>query len=174
MKIIIARHGEAERDSSTGLDKDRILTEKGIADIKKMADFIRESPLKVSHIYYSPYKRTEMTADIFAQELGVTDVLPSDRLLPSENYLEICHDLDHFSNSETILLIGHSPDVSYFSSKLISPSNCLSACSPSFVFSPGTTVAMNIAKENFMKGQIIWIISPEYLSETKKEHQVVQ
>lgn len=165
MKLIIVRHGEAEKNSNSGLDRDRVLTEKGKSDINKMSNFFLRSPLKVGHIFHSPFKRTEMTAEIFSKKLSVSDVQPSDKLLPTENYLEICHDFDKFTNSDTVMIIGHSPDVSFLAAKLISPSNCLSACSPSFVFSPGTTVALNIAKENFIKGQIIWIISPDYLPE---------
>ncbi|MBE7413100.1 MAG: phosphohistidine phosphatase SixA [Leptospiraceae bacterium] len=163
MKMIIVRHGEAEKDSPTGRDKDRVLTEKGVHDIKKMAEFIKKTPLKINYIFYSPYKRTEMTAEIFANEFGVTQIQPSDKLLPSEDYGEICNDLNHFSNSDTVLIVGHSPDVSYFCSKLIGTGSCSSSCFPAFAFSPGTSVAMNIAKENFIKGQIIWILSPDYI-----------
>ncbi|MCE9501179.1 MAG: phosphohistidine phosphatase SixA [Leptospira sp.] len=158
MKLIIARHGEADKDSPTGQDKDRSLTGKGREDIRKMAGFISSTHLQVSHIYHSPYLRTMQTAEIFSQELHTNaESVASEKLAPSMNYSDILPELSRLTNSATVLLIGHNPDVSYFVAKLLKYESNHSC----FVFSPGTTVAINIAKENFSNGQIIWIVSPD-------------
>lgn len=160
MKLIIGRHGDAEPTSPTGLDRDRSLTEKGKSDIEKMGEFIFKSSLKVSHIFHSPYKRTTETAEIFAKNLQFDRTpMPADELLPSNDYTEIFPQLSKFTNSDTILLIGHNPDVSYFAARLIRDVSI----SRSFVFSTGTTIAINIPKENFSFGQLIWMISPDFL-----------
>lgn len=41
MKIIIARHGEAETTSLDGTDRSRPLTAKGEADVRKMGNFLK-------------------------------------------------------------------------------------------------------------------------------------
>jgi phosphohistidine phosphatase len=160
MKLIIGRHGEAESSSATGLDKDRRLTEKGRLDLEKMADFIYHGPLRVSQIFHSPYQRTTETANIFAEKLQFRGVItPANELLPSNDCTDLFPRLSQLSNSDTVMLIGHNPDVSFFAARLIRDESI----SRSLVFSPGTTVAINIAKENFLMGQIIWMISPEFL-----------
>jgi len=158
MKLIIARHGEAEKNSPTGQDRDRSLTDSGRKDIRKMGRYIKSTLLKVSHVYHSPYMRATQTAEIFSQELdSKLELVPTDKLAPSSNYFDLLPDLSQFTNSATVLLIGHNPDVSYFVAKLLKYESNHSC----FVFSPGTTVAINIAKENFSNGQIIWIVSPD-------------
>ncbi|MBK6608983.1 MAG: phosphohistidine phosphatase SixA [Leptospiraceae bacterium] len=160
MKLIIARHGEAESFSATGLDRDRKLTENGKTDLVKMANFIYNSPLRVTQILYSPYLRTQETADIYSSTLQFKGVAtPADELLPSNDYSDLLPKLNQLSNSDTVLLIGHNPDVSFFAARLIRDESI----SRSLVFSPGSTIAINIAKENFLMGQIIWMISPEFL-----------
>lgn len=160
MKLIIARHGEAESSSATGLDKDRRLTSKGRSDIEKMANFIFQSPLKVTQIFHSPYIRTNETANIFSEKVQFQgSPTPANELLPANDYTDLFPKLGQFSNSDTILIVGHNPDVSFFAARLIRDESI----SRSFVFSPGTTIAINIAKENFLLGQIIWAISPEFL-----------
>lgn len=58
MKIIIARHGEAETTSLDGTDRSRPLTAKGEADVRKMGNFFKTG-FKITKIYHSPYERTK-------------------------------------------------------------------------------------------------------------------
>jgi phosphohistidine phosphatase len=161
MKIILARHGEAETFSPSGYDKDRRLTKNGIQDIRKMALFIRLSSLKVQHIYHSPYIRTKETAEIYSEELGISDVIQScDELAPENDCSDLLCKLKTYSNSETFLLVSHNPGIGHFASQLIQGDSLFT----NLPFLPGTTLAINIARENFSKGQIIWMISPTDLS----------
>ncbi|MCB1178253.1 MAG: phosphohistidine phosphatase SixA [Leptospiraceae bacterium] len=161
MKIILARHGEAEYNSPTGYDKDRHLTDTGVLDIRKMASFIKVSSLKVQHILHSPYTRTRETAEIYAEELGISEVLEScDELAPENDCSDLLCKLKPFSNSETFLLVSHNPGISHFAAQLIQEDSLFQ----NLPFSPGTTLAINIAREFFRKGQIIWMISPNDLN----------
>jgi phosphohistidine phosphatase len=161
MKIIISRHGESEDFSSTGRDFDRKLTPRGKEEIIKMANFIKGSSLNVQHIYYSPYLRTKETANIYSEILNIKDSLElCDELAPNNDCMNLIYRIKDFSNSETILIISHNPGIALFASKLIKDEslyNCLQ-------FSPGTTIAINIAKERFNSGQILWMLSPRDLS----------
>ncbi|MCP5498886.1 MAG: phosphohistidine phosphatase SixA [Leptospiraceae bacterium] len=160
MKLIIARHGEAEMFSSSGMDRNRQLTEKGKSDILKMSLFIQKSPIKINQIYYSPYDRTRNTAEIFSQNIGMeTKLIEENCLAPGGNYDSILKRICSFSNSEGILLVGHNPDVSFFAAKLIQDPTL----SHNLIFQPGTTIALNIAREKFCNGQILWVLSPDFL-----------
>lgn len=161
MKLILARHGEAEEFSATGRDIDRHLTKKGAEDIHKMGRFIYLSSLKVTHIYHSPYVRTRETAEIFAEELGISEVLEScDELAPGNVCEDMLYRIKNFSNSEAILIVSHNPGIAHFAAYLIQDDSL----TPHIPFHPGTTIAINVARENFQRGQIIWMISPQDLN----------
>ncbi|XDD50651.1 phosphohistidine phosphatase SixA [Leptospira sp. WS92.C1] len=160
MKIIIARHGEAEPISPDGTDRSRPLTIKGENDIHKMARFFQVG-FKVTKIFHSPYLRTTHTAKIY------TDILHPEQETESLNDLEagqdmsrVCPLIQGLSNSDTILLVGHSPDVSVFAEKLLG----IGGVGKSFLFSPGAALAVNVPREKFHDGQIIWFVCPEFLS----------
>ncbi|MBM9578235.1 phosphohistidine phosphatase SixA [Leptospira sp. 201903070] len=159
MKIIIARHGEAEPISPDGTDRSRPLTPKGVVDVQKMARFFQVG-FKVTKIYHSPYRRTTDTAKIY------TDILHPEQETESLEDLEagqdmsrVCPLIKSFSNSDTILIVGHSPDVSIFAEKLLG----IGGVGKSFLFSPGSALAVNVPREKFLDGQIIWFLCPDFL-----------
>ena len=159
MKLILSRHGEAEESFLTK-DSERKLTTKGKSDILKMANFLFNSGIRISQIYHSPLVRTTETAKIYAEVLNLTDKMEkSDCLKPNSVYSTILPELQVFSNSDAILLIGHNPNVSYFTSELIL-GNYLNQ---SFPFQPGSIIGINIAKERFKDGMLFWFLSPDYL-----------
>ena len=160
MKLIISRHAEAENDSPTGSDKDRKLTEKGKNDIIKMSNFIKNTPVSVNRIFFSPYLRTRLTADAYAENLGVgTPTESFDCLAPGNICSNITHDLSRLSNSDTVLIVAHNPEVSYFTSALLGIENI----EESLIFSPGTTACILIPRETFQKGKLLWFVSPDFL-----------
>lgn len=160
MKIIISRHGEAEDFSPTGRDIDRPLSSNGQFEIRKMGTFIKRGSLHVQHIYHSPYLRTRQTAEIYAEELGLKEVVETcDELAPGNECMNLLTRLKHYSNSDTFLLVSHNPGVAHFAARLIQDDNLAG----SLLFSTGTALALNIAKERFCKAQIIWMISPSDL-----------
>jgi len=157
MKIILARHGEAEEYSQSGRDRDRKLTSKGQEDIRKMGVFIKQSGMNVSQIFYSPYVRTRQTAEIFADVLGIpSSTQDCEDLAPSHECERILRILKDYTNSTTILAIGHNPGIAYFAAQLIQSDLLF----PNIPFVPGTTIAINVPIENFQRGQIIWMLSP--------------
>ncbi|ABJ79789.1 phosphohistidine phosphatase SixA [Leptospira borgpetersenii serovar Hardjo-bovis] len=159
MKIIIARHGEAETTSPDGTDRSRSLTSKGKADVLKMADFFKIG-FKITKIYHSPYERTTNTAKIYTDILHPERETESlDHLKAGQDMAQVCPIIREYSNSDTILLVGHSPDVSVFAEKLLG----ISGVGKSFLFSPGSALAINVPREKFHDGQIIWFVCPDFL-----------
>ncbi|MDF3820746.1 phosphohistidine phosphatase SixA [Leptospira sp. 96542] len=161
MKIILVRHGEAENPSSSLSDQVRTLTDKGVTDIHKIGKFIKNSSLKVNQLYYSPYLRTKKTAEILSEELEFQgDLKPAEELAAGNGCTDIISYLVNCSNSDTVLLVGHNPDITYFAARLLGNTHT----AENLIFQPGSTVAINVAREKFSQGQIIWAISPDYLN----------
>lgn len=161
MKLILARHGEAENNSETGRDRDRKLTQQGREDIQKMGFFIKNSSLHVKHVFHSPYKRTTETGEIFAEIFGIpNEVSACDELAPESECENLLVKIKDYSNSDTILLVSHNPGIAQFAAQLIQND----ALFPNLPFQPGTTLAINVARERFQRGQVIWMLSPSDLS----------
>ncbi|MCZ8157504.1 MAG: phosphohistidine phosphatase SixA [Leptospira sp.] len=160
MKIILVRHGEAEDPSSATSDQSRRLTEKGESDIHKIGRFIKSSPLKVSQVFYSPYTRTRLTAEILSKEIAFSGEPTSyDVLAAGARCSDILSCLVSLNNSDTVLLVGHNPDITLFAAELLGNAST----SENLVFMPGSSIAINVAREKFAHGQIIWAISPDML-----------
>lgn len=160
MKIILVRHGEAEEAYISGSDRGRRLTEKGVEDIHKIGNFILHSHLKVVHIYHSPYERTRLTAEILASHLELEEhIHASEDLSAGCDCCRILPDLSPYTNSDAIIIVAHNPDITHFAARLLG-----STCESNLLFSPGTTLAVNVPKEKFSQGQILWMVSPDFLS----------
>lgn len=160
MKIILVRHGEAEDPASAKSDQSRTLTEKGVRDIHKIGKFIHNSPLKVSRVFYSPYIRTKLTAEILSEEIEFTGEPKSyQELAAGAQCSDFLSCLVSLNNSDTVLLVGHNPDITTFAAQLLGNSST----AENLIFLPGSTVAINVARERFANGQIIWALSPDML-----------
>ncbi|MGN0666007.1 MAG: histidine phosphatase family protein [Huintestinicola sp.] len=81
MKIYATRHGETlfnAEDRICGVT-DIMLTEKGIAQAKELADMIAREHRNISRIICSPLKRAQVTASFTADALGL-DIITDNRL----------------------------------------------------------------------------------------------
>ncbi len=160
MKVILVRHGEAENGGGLNPDSGRSLTQKGSADIEKIGRFIRASHLKVTQVFHSPYLRTRLTAEILSNEIGFEgEPISSSELSAGATCNDFLTCLASFSNSDTILLVGHNPDITQFAAKLLGNHQF----SENIVFQPGSSMAINVAREKFDQGQILWAISPDLI-----------
>ncbi|GBF51453.1 phosphohistidine phosphatase [Leptospira ryugenii] len=161
MKVILVRHGEAEDPASVKSDQARTLTDKGVEDVHKIGRFIRNTPLKVSKLFYSPYLRTRLTAEIISEEISFEgEPVAYDPIASGAKCSDFLSCLSSLSNSDTVLLVGHNPDITFFAAELLGNSRT----AENLVFFPGSTIAINVAREKFAHGQIIWALSPDMLS----------
>lgn len=109
--IIIWRHAEAEFLASSGLDADRALTEKGLADARKIGVWLEKNLPKDIEIYCSPALRCKQTLEALlalnpkkkVYQVDFTEILSIDS--SAENILQ------HLSRvtSQAVLLVGHQP-----------------------------------------------------------------
>ncbi len=105
MNLWVLRHGEAHNHADT--DAQRELTPRGRKEVLNSAAQMLESPPDV--IIASPYVRTQQTAGLVQDALGVSEPLLTARWLTPDNdaaqVLDELAKLDH----ENVLLVSHQP-----------------------------------------------------------------
>lgn len=157
MKLIIVRHGDAEKE---GDDDSRNLTAEGRRDIALQSGMIRSTGWQVSLIRCSPVLRARQTAEIIAAGLGSTyggkEIQIEPLLAPGLDPIGCESLLTGRMSSSAEIWVFHAPDVKRLTGHLIGISG------ESFYFPPGTMVALNLAKSG-EKAILILSLQPEYI-----------
>ena len=152
MDLYLVRHAEPKSEFE---DRERPLTEKGWADIGKIADFVG-SKIKINSINHSPKTRARQTAQALAE-----------RLNPPEGIKEVAglKPLDSPSiwaeklagEEEDTMLVGHLPHMSRLSSLLLSHNKN----KPTIEFPAGGMVCLS--KNESGVWIIRWVVNPQIL-----------
>jgi len=116
MRLYLVQHAEAKSEEE---DPARPLTEKGLADIRKVARHLKEhADIKVAEIVHSGKTRAEQTAQVLAEALapprGIAKAEGLEPLADPGLWAERLAKLD-----EEVMLVGHLPHLSKLASKLI-------------------------------------------------------
>lgn len=151
MKLYLVRHGES---ATTGADDERPLSEKGMTDIKRLANFIDPLKLEVSYIYQSPKKRAQQTAKILSSNISVTKGIETKiELDPLASVNDIYDEMTVLN--QNILLVGHMPFMGKLVCKLITGNEKKDIVS----FKAGTMICLEkIDNDQWI---IRWMLSPE-------------
>lgn len=120
MQLLLLRHADAEPSART--DDVRPLSEKGKQQAKRVARFMKESGLQPDLILTSPFLRTEQTAKIVADELKCEMVLTA-FLASGMMPFAAMEELRSYQRFETVLLVGHEPDLSSLAGALLGAGN---------------------------------------------------
>jgi phosphohistidine phosphatase len=115
MRIYLLRHGEAKSEDQ---DPERHLTEKGIEEVTKVAEFLRPLSVTLRAIWHSGKARAAQTAEIIAGAVesreGIREragLAPNDPVQPIVKAVrEVGADL---------MLVGHLPFLGKFASTLV-------------------------------------------------------
>ncbi len=150
MKLYLVQHGEA---ISEEVDPQRPLTEKGFAEVSKMARFARATGCRAPMIWHSGKLRARQTADLLARALqseeGVQErggLAPSD---PIEPMLE-----ELAARQADLMVVGHLP----FLAKLASMLLC-GSFSDMIAFQPGGILCMERGPDH--RWRLAWMATPE-------------
>jgi phosphohistidine phosphatase len=148
------RHGLAEdRETWSGDDSLRPLTEKGKKKLAMLAGVLRDLNLNLDLILTSPYLRAFQTAEIVAQELGTPGILVEDsRLEPGFSEQELAAILNDHSDARSIMVVGHEPDFSETVSALIGGGR--------LVFKKAGLACVEMISLSPPQGELIWLIPP--------------
>ena len=82
MKVYLVQHGEAKSEEE---DPQRKLTDKGIGEVQKVADFLRPLKLTVNAIWHSGKPRAQQTGELLAKAIGALDRTVQRALLVTSN-----------------------------------------------------------------------------------------
>jgi phosphohistidine phosphatase len=108
MRVIVARHGKAFRDSATGLDRDRELKPRGRAQ----ADFLGLALAGLEGgpgvVVSSPFARARETAERIGRVLGVAPVL-DERLEVGAAVSAVLGVIAEHAGAGAVCVVGHNP-----------------------------------------------------------------
>ncbi len=103
-RLTLLRHAKTERESSTGRDFDRRLTERGRADAGRMCRAIREFGLSFDLGLSSPARRAIETAEIVGLEFQIEPQIYEASLGELMDVVRAAND-----RATSLILVGHNP-----------------------------------------------------------------
>jgi phosphohistidine phosphatase len=105
MNLYLVQHGESRSEEE---DPERRLTDKGIAEVQKVARFLSGLKLSVNAVWHSGKPRARQTAELVAEAIGAADRIekhaglgPKDEIAPTKKALE--------KSSGDVMIVGHLP-----------------------------------------------------------------
>ncbi len=117
MKLFLLRHGSAEAAHPGRRDWERPLTEDGRNQLLGIGRALQRLNIKPNVVLTSPLVRAYQTAEIIAPMLRC-ELQAADELQPGCT-LERLHPLLRRHNAESVMLVGHQPDLSSMAARLI-------------------------------------------------------
>ena len=151
------RHGQAEMLGS--IDAQRSLTEHGKQEAYDMAQWLQQKQPSLSHVFVSPFKRAQQTADVVLSELKSTPNCQTVSFITPEGSAKAFHDfLDgvcEVENISSLLVVSHMPLVSFLIEELTTEQQ-----TPIFQTAAIAQIDYDLKA---MKGQLINLISPNEL-----------
>ena len=116
--LILWRHAEAEVQSKSGTDFDRALTKSGHKDAVKMAKWLNQHLPANTEVFCSPAIRCLQTAAAL-QALSSINVEVADFLSVDSTPDMIASKISNDDSKQTILIIGHQPNLGLLITKLL-------------------------------------------------------
>ena len=113
------RHGIAEDVSSSGEDRARALTNEGREKTRATARKLVEWKVAVDVVVTSPFRRARETAVIISEALGCK-LVEEPALSSGEAPSKLFERVQKMAAFDSVLLVGHEPDLSRLISILIS------------------------------------------------------
>jgi phosphohistidine phosphatase len=166
MKLYILRHGEAEDASAEGGDDARRLTASGRERMREIAAGMRSVGLRFDAILTSPLARASETAEMVA---GAYENDPPPQVVPALSAgvspSETLAALARFGRLESVMIVGHEPQLSGLVSILLSGSSD----AVRIRLKKGGCVAMDFPNRlERGKGELRWMMTPRQLRKIRK------
>ena len=153
MKVYLVRHGEAV---SSQFDPKRPLSEHGLADIRKVASFIKPLKISIELIWHSGKLRAAQTAEKLAESVSVEkDCSAHENLMPNDDVTIIADELEAYNTD--LMIVGHLPFLAYLTSLLVAGKKTANVAA----FDAGSIACLNRSDPG--QWQIEWMITPELL-----------
>ncbi|MGD1278481.1 MAG: phosphohistidine phosphatase SixA [Tepidisphaeraceae bacterium] len=153
MRLYLVQHGEAHPEN---VDPQRRLTDKGIHDTKKVAQFLRPLKLSVEAIWHSGKPRASQTAQILASGVSARqglvqrdDLNPNDRVAPVRKAIE--------QSPHDRMIVGHLPFLGKLAAMLVTGNKD----SEVLAFRYGGVVCLERADDGSWR--LAWMVVPDFL-----------
>lgn len=108
MDVYVIRHGKAEENSSSGLDRDRVLKKKGHKQAQWLADVLKTREPAPKLVLCSPYARAMETAEPIWATIGMQSQI-DDRLSAERSLSDALDVLLDARGGECVAIVGHNP-----------------------------------------------------------------
>ncbi len=164
MNLYLMRHASAgTRRSNTVLDIRRPLDKAGKRDCLLLGNTLTSMNVSFDLVVSSPLKRSLQTASLVGTETGYEQkILLSDALAPGATFVQFEKLLLECAGHESVLMVGHSPNLVQFLGLLMQPAQ------PSKTSSPPASVRLrkgSIARLNLDRGAatLQWMLDPRVI-----------
>ena len=158
MILYFLRHANAGQ-SVANLKKDekRALDKEGIAQCGYVGRALAALDVQVEVILSSPLKRAAQTASLVGNELSYEGKLQfEDALRPGASFADFRKLLDRYAKYESIMVVGHNPNLSEFLGRSISQSGCEAATE----LKKGAVARVEVGRSS---GILQWMLTPKIL-----------
>ena len=153
MKLYLVQHGHAVSKQE---DPERPLSDKGLADLARIADFIKPLKIEVKYLWHSSKARALQTAEILTNVVKIKKACSErDGLNPNDEIIAIEKDI--IKAGDNVMVVGHMPSLGKLASELLSGS----VAANTVQFRQGGILCMNYDKDTGW--QIEWMITPDLL-----------
>ena len=154
MRLFLMRHGDAVDEH---VNPDRPLSELGIVEVKKVAQFLKNAKMEFNAIYHSAKTRAKQSAELIKKILHTSFALQmKEYLSPNSPREDILKDIARDVQERNVLIVGHLPFLSYLVSQLVTGDEHKSL----LTMSTGTLV---ILEKNLEAWSFVAMITPEFL-----------
>src|SRR6516225_10683175 len=154
MRVYLVQHGASKSEQE---DPQRRLTDRGIGEVRYVANFLRTLKLTVDAVWHSGKARAQQTAELLAEAVGARDHIvqreglgPKDRVATAKEALE--------QTTGDVMVVGHLP----FLSKLVALLVTGSEENEIVEFRFGSVVCLERRDEG--KWKIAWMITPRFFT----------
>lgn len=116
--LVLWRHAEAEAESASGKDSDRVLTKRGRKDAARMAKWLNQYLPADTVVFSSPARRCLETVAAL-HDLNQIDIKVAEFLSIDSSAERIAKEVTTADSSKTILIVGHQPNLGSLIAKLL-------------------------------------------------------
>lgn len=158
MIIYFLRHASAgESLINPKKDDNRPLDKEGIEQCGYVGRALAAIDVQVEVIISSPLKRATQTASLVGNETGYEGKLQIEAALrPGASFAEFRKMLEKYASYESIMVVGHNPNLSQFLGTVISESGC----EASVDLKKGAVARVDMRRS---AGTLLWCITPKAL-----------
>jgi phosphohistidine phosphatase len=158
MIIYFLRHASAgEPFANPKKDEKRALDKEGIEQCGYVGRALAAIEAQVDVIISSPLKRATQTASLVGNEMGYEGKLQIEASLrPGATVADFRRLLEKYPRQESIMVVGHNPNLSQFLGTMISESGC----EASIELKKGAVARVDMRRSS---GTLLWCLTPKAL-----------